>query len=176
MPGVKLPVNKTILQENFETGVPGFHVGIQTQGILDQFTSVVWKWKSPIGLVGGAIPVKDYMDPYDLVRRTKNFGKTWHRRMVTSPNHHLWSTVWRLDSQIKAAEYSLEQAHDAHRRACNLLRDTLKFHGRHSITFHEKPRGLKALILKLFFGYTYPTDEWKFYGGYSEHGFEMEDD
>lgn len=131
-----------------QTNIPGFEViGPKRIGMLDQSVVVGWKWNSPIGLLGHVFQLRGAGDDTgaDMTARCLRYGRKWHRRMVLSPEHHLWMTVWRLKGQIQGLRWAADQQ-KADRDTWFI--DTRQF----ASWFH-------VLVLRLMFAYVRPPSE-----------------
>ena len=130
-----------------KTDIPNFAiVGPQRTGLLDPWLTMGWRWYSPMGLLGEAVQLSEQRDIEGLVlARFLRYGRTWHRRTVVSPEHHLWMTVFRLRGKVEKLERNLK-GQKAEMGASYI---DVRYFGS---WFH-------VLLLRLFFGYTRPTPE-----------------
>lgn len=85
-------------------------VGPWQQGLLDQFVTIGWKWRTEIGNFGEAIQMSDMSEEHVQAakRRMERFGHKWYRKF-TSKNRHLWFTIWRQKGQIERLERNIAQ-------------------------------------------------------------------
>jgi len=130
-----------------KTDIPNFEiVGPRRVGLINQWLTIGWRWDSPMGLLGEAVQLSEQEEVEGFVlARFLRYGRTWHRRTVVAPEHHLWMTVFRLRGKVERLGRDLEWQ-KAEMEASYI--DTRRF----GSWFH-------TLVLRIVFGYSRPAPE-----------------
>ena len=84
--------------------IQGFEIiGPKRQGLLNQSSTVGWKWLNEIGLFGEAVQLSPPENEERVIAEFVRFGSKWHRRF-TAKVRHLWFYVWRQKGKIATLE------------------------------------------------------------------------